>query len=75
MMDLDSSLAKAVSIEIYEFRISRFDFQPKLMCMCRVSFLITPDIYIRIILKVSTYLLSDHTRRINANNGLMSYSF
>ena len=46
MMDLDSSLTKVVSIEIYEFRISRFDFQPKLMCMCRVTFLITPDIYI-----------------------------
>ena len=44
-MDLGSSLTEVVSIEIYEFRISRFDFQPKLMCMCRVSFLITLDIY------------------------------
>ena len=34
-----------ISIEIYEIRISRSDFWPKLMCMCWVSFLTNLDIY------------------------------
>ena len=34
-----------VSIENYEIRIFKFDFWPILTCMCRVSFLITLDIY------------------------------
>ena len=35
---LDSCSTK-ISIEIYKIRIFRFDFRPKLMYMCRVSFL------------------------------------
>ena len=31
---LDRSSTQAVSVETYGIRISRFDFQPKLMCMC-----------------------------------------
>ena len=34
-----------VSIENYEIQISRSDFRPMLTCMCRVSILLTLDIY------------------------------
>ena len=39
------SLTPTRSIKNYDFRISRSEIQPKFMCMCRVSFLITLDIY------------------------------
>ena len=45
------SLIEAESIETYKIRIFRSDFWPKLKYLCRVSFLTTLDIYIRIILK------------------------
>ena len=44
-MKLDSSLTKAVFVENYEIRISRFDFTHILEYLCRVSFLTTLDIY------------------------------
>ena len=45
MMELNSSSTKDVSIENYEIRISRSDFTYIHVYLCRVSFLITLDIY------------------------------
>ena len=44
-MELNSSSTKDVSIENYEIRISRSDFIYIHVYLCRVSFLITLDIY------------------------------
>ena len=44
-MELNSSSTKDVSIENYEIRISRSDFTHIHVYLCRVSFLITLDIY------------------------------
>ena len=44
-MELNSSSTKDVSIENYEIRISRSDFTHIHVYFCRVSFLITLDIY------------------------------
>ena len=44
-MELNSSSIKDVSIENYEIRISRSDFTYIHVYLCRVSFLITLDIY------------------------------
>ena len=44
-MKLDSSLTKAVFVENYEIRISRFDFTHIHEYLCRVYFLTTLDIY------------------------------
>ena len=41
----DRSSTEVESLEIYEIRIFRSDFQLMLTCMCRVSFLTTLDIY------------------------------
>ena len=38
-------LLDILSVELYEFQIFRFDFQPMFMCLCRVSFLTTLDLY------------------------------
>ena len=45
MLKLDTSSTQAVSIENYEIRNSRFDYMHILEYLCRVSFLITLDIY------------------------------
>ena len=42
---LDSSSTKGVSVKDYEIQISRSDFWPILMYLCRVSFLTTLNIY------------------------------
>ena len=42
---LDSSSTEAVSIENYEIQISRSNFMHIQVYLCRVSFLITLDIY------------------------------
>ena len=44
---LSSSIVawQILSIENYKIQISRFDFRPMLMYLCRVSFLIILDIY------------------------------
>ena len=39
------SSTQARSIELYEFRISKFEFRPMLMYLFRVSFLTTLDMY------------------------------
>ena len=44
-MKLDSSSIEVVSVENYEIRISRSDFMYIYEYLCRVSFLITLDIY------------------------------
>ena len=44
-MELNSSSTKDVSIENYEIRISRSDFTHIHVYFCRVSFLITLDVY------------------------------
>ena len=63
-MKLDSSLTKAVFVENYEIRISRFDFTHILVYLCRVFFLTTLDIY-------KDYFKGHHTRckviQLNAN--------
>ena len=38
-------LSIKVSIEVTGIQLFRFDFRPMLMCLCRVSFLTTLDIY------------------------------
>ena len=45
MLKLDTSLTQAISVENYKIRNSRSDFQPVLMYLSRVSFLITLNIY------------------------------
>ena len=45
MFKLDRSLTEAVSVENYEIRISQSDYTHILEYLCRVSFLITLDIY------------------------------
>ena len=45
MMELNTSSTKDVSIENYEIRISRSYFTYIHVYLCRVSFLITLDIY------------------------------
>ena len=45
MLKLDRSSTAAVSIENYEIRIFRSDFMHIHVYLCRVSFLITLDIY------------------------------
>ena len=42
---LDSYSTEAVSVEDYEIQIFRFDFTHIHVYLCRVSFLITLDIY------------------------------
>ena len=44
------------AIENYDFRISRSEIQPKFMCLFRLSFLTTLDMY-------KAYFKSHHTRR------------
>ena len=64
---LDRSLIEAESVEIYEIRISKFDFRLMLTCMCRVSFLTTLDIY-------KPYFKGRHTWRTHAKSDLVPYS-
>ena len=45
ILKLDRSSTQAVSIENYEIKNSKSDFQPMLMYLCRVSFLTSIDIY------------------------------
>ena len=45
MLRLDRSLTEVESVENYEIRISKFDFTYIHMYLCKVSFLITLDIY------------------------------
>ena len=45
MGSLTHSSTQAQSIKNYDFRISRFEIQPTLVYLFRVSFLITLDIY------------------------------
>ena len=42
---LNRSSTEANSVKTYEIKIFRFDFQPKLVYLYRVSFLTTLDIY------------------------------
>ena len=44
-IEVSTNSSTAVSIENYEIQISRSDFRPMLMYLCRVSFLTTLDIY------------------------------
>ena len=44
-IEVSTNSSTAVSIENYKIQIFKFDFQPTLTCMCRVSFLTTLDIY------------------------------
>ena len=60
-----------VSIKNYKNQFLRFDFQPMLMYLCRVSFLTTLDIY-------KAYFKSCHIREYKENNCKrwpMPYSF
>ena len=43
--DVSIEVSTEISIEIYEIKISKYDFWPMLTCMYRVSFLTTLDIY------------------------------
>ena len=45
MLKLDKSLTQAVSVENYEIKNSKSDFQPMFMYLCRIFFLTTLDIY------------------------------
>ena len=45
MLKLDKSSTEAVSVENYEIRLFRYDYMHILEYLCRVSFLITLDIY------------------------------
>ena len=45
MLKLDRNSTKAVFVENYEIRISRFDFTHIHEYLCRVSFFTTLDIY------------------------------
>ena len=49
-----------LSIENYKIQISRFDFRPMLMYLCRVSFLTTLDIY-------KSYFKGRHVREYKEN--------
>ena len=63
-------LSIEVSIENYKIQISRSDFQPMLMYLCRVSFLTTLDIY-------TVYFKAHHRREYKENTYkrlLMPYS-
>ena len=53
-------LSIEVSIENYKIQISRSDFQPMLMYLCRVSFLTTLDIY-------KAYFRGRHIREYKEN--------
>ena len=64
---LDRILTEAKSIETYEIRISKFDFWPMLVYLCRVSFLTTQDRY-------KAYFKDRHIRRTHAKSDLVSYS-
>ena len=44
-IEVSTNSSTAVSIENYKIQIFKFDFQPTLTCMCRISFLTTLDIY------------------------------
>ena len=59
-MNLDRRSTEAKSVEIYEIRISRFDFRLMLTCMCSVFFLTTLDIY-------KAYFRGHHTREYMEN--------
>ena len=63
--------ARQIPIEIYEIKISRYDFRFMLTCMCRVSFLTTLDIYIRLILKA---VRDENTKRTYVKSDQMPYS-
>ena len=45
MLKLDRSSTQVVSVGNYEIRFSRFDYTHILEYLCRVSFLITLEIY------------------------------
>ena len=64
---LDKILKQAEYVEIYEIKISRFDFRLMLTCMCRVSFLTILDIY-------KAYFKSRYTWRTHAESDLVPYS-
>ena len=66
-MKCDKSSTEAESIEIYEIRISRFDFWPMLVYLNRVSFLTTLDRY-------KAYFKGRYTWRIHAKSDLVQYS-
>ena len=59
---LSSSIAawQILFIENYKIQISRFDFRPMLMYLCRVSFLTTLDIY-------KSYFKGRHVRKYKEN--------
>ena len=57
---LNRSLTEFEFIETYKIRISRFDFQAKLMYLCRVSFFTTLDIY-------KAYFKGRHKREYKEN--------
>ena len=67
MLKLDKSLTQAVSVEAYEIKISRFNFQPMFVYFYRVYFLTTLDIY-------KTYFKGNHTWRTYAESDLIHYS-
>ena len=59
-MKLDRFSTDRESIEIYENQFFRSDFRPMLMYLCRVSFLITLDIY-------KAYFRGRHIREYKEN--------
>ena len=63
---LNKSSTEAESVEIYEIRISKSDFQLMLSCMCRVSFLTTLDIY-------KAYFKGRYTWRTHAESDVVPY--
>ena len=44
-LTLSWHLLDTLSVELYEIQFFRYDFRPMLMCLCRVSFVTTLDIY------------------------------
>ena len=57
---LNSSSTEVVSVENYEIQISRSDFRPMLIYLCKVSFLTTLNIY-------KVYFKGRHTREYKEN--------
>ena len=67
MLKLDKSSTQVVSVETYEIRISKSDFQPMFVYLYKVSFLTTLDIY-------KAYFKGNHTWRTYAESDLIHYS-
>ena len=59
-IEVSTNSSTAVSIENYEIQISRSDFRPMLMYLCRVSFLTTLDIY-------KSYFKGQHIKEYKEN--------